>query len=133
MPDAAMTRRETELVIAGLAGATAANALGGAVYGLRGARAVPREWLRGSPFSDYTLPSAVLGAGVGGTSTAAAAAAWRGSDRAPASAMISGAALGAWIFAQVAVIGLRSPLQPVMAAVGVALTGLGRRLARCSA
>jgi hypothetical protein len=35
--------------------------------------------------------------------------------------------LTAWIVAQVGTIGLRSPLQPAMAAAGVTLIGLGRR------
>jgi hypothetical protein len=43
--------------------------------------------------------------------------------------IIAGAVLRAWIVAQVAVTGLRSPLQPVMAGVGVSRSGLGRRLA----
>jgi hypothetical protein len=124
-----MTRRATEVTISALAGTIALNAFGGAVYGLRGAPAVPRAWLRGSPFSDYTVPSVVRGTAVGGTGAVAALAAWRGADDASLAAVVAGAVLTGWIVAQVHVIGLRSPLQPLMGAFGVVLIGLGRRLA----
>jgi hypothetical protein len=39
----AMTRRQTEATIAALAGVTAVNAFGGAVYGLSGARSEPSD------------------------------------------------------------------------------------------
>jgi hypothetical protein len=121
-------RRRLELAVTWLSAATAVNAFGGAVYGWNGAPGVPREWLRGSPFEDYRVPGVILGAGVGGTAAVAAAAAWRGSaPEAPAS-ILAGGVLTGWIVIQVAVIGLRSGLQPAMAAVGVSLIGLGRRL-----
>jgi hypothetical protein len=123
-----MTHRQAEIAVAAIAGATAVNAVGGAVYGLGGASAVPREWLAGTPFDDYRVPSAVLGAGVGGTAAVAGAAAWRGSALAPPATIAAGAVLTGWIAGQVALIGLRSPLQPLMGAVGVTLIGLGRRL-----
>jgi hypothetical protein len=121
-------RRRLELATSALAAVTAINAASGAAYGLAGARNVPREWLAGSPFADYRLPSLVLGAAVGGTSGAAAVTSWRGDEHAAAAAIAAGAVLTAWIAAQVAIIGLRSPLQPVMAGVGISLIGLGRRL-----
>lgn len=123
-----MTARQRELAAGALSALTAVNAFGGAVYGLRGAPAVPREWLEGSGLRDYTVPSAVLGVAVGGSSAVAAVSSWRGSDLAPLTTVAAGGVLTAWIVVQVGVIGLRSPLQPVMAAVGVALIGLGRRM-----
>lgn len=124
----ASTERRARLSVAALAGVTAANALAGAVYGLAGAPAVPREWLRGSPFPDYRVPSAVLGTVVGGTAAAATVAALRGSPRAGRASVLAGTVLTGWIAVQVAIIGLRSPLQPLMAGVGVGLMALGRRL-----
>src|SRR5690242_15281521 len=35
----------------------ALNAFGGGYYGLSGADGIPTEWLQGSPFSDYLVPS----------------------------------------------------------------------------
>ena len=123
-----MGRRHTEWAIAALGATTAINAIGGSIYGLSGAPDVPREWLEGSPFRDYRVPSVILGVAVGGSSAAAAAAGWQGSERADVAGVTAGAVLLAWIGAQVAMIGPRSILQPVMAAVGVALIGLGASL-----
>jgi hypothetical protein len=122
-----MTDRQAQLAVAGLAGVTAVNAVGGAVYGLSGAPAVPREWLRGSPFADYRVPSVILGTVVGGSAAAAAVGAWRASPWSGRASVLAGAVLSGWIAAQLASIGLRSPLQPAMAAVGVTLIGLGAR------
>ena len=125
-----MTPRQTETAIAVLGGVTAANALGGAVYGLGGAPKVPREWLEGSPFRDYRIPSLILGVGVGGSSIVAAATAWRASDRAGVAAVSAGAVLIGWIGAQLAIIGRRSFLQPLFGGVGIAMVGLGAKLVR---
>jgi hypothetical protein len=121
-------RRGLELATAGLAGLTAANAFGGAWYGLAGAPGVPREWLTGTPFRDYRVPSAILGAAVGSTAAVATATALKGGEHAGTASVAAGAVLTGWIVAQVSLIGLRSVLQPAMAAVGVSLIGLGRRL-----
>lgn len=123
-----MTRSHAQQLATVLAGLTAVNAFGGAIYGLRGAPSVPREWLRGTPFRDYRIPSLILGVGVGASSTAAAISAWRGSERAGTHTVTAGAILTGWIATQVAMIGPRSPLQPLMGAVGLAMIGLGATL-----
>jgi len=127
-----VTRRQRELAIAALGAVTAVNAIGGSIYGLSGAANVPREWLQGSPFRDYRLPSLILGTAVAGSSGAAAIAAWRASNRAGPAAIAAGTVLTGWIGAQVAIIGRRSFLQPLMAGVGVVLVGLGWTLGRVS-
>ena len=113
-----------------LATVTAASAAGGSIYGLRGAPGLPREWLQGSPFRDYRVPSLVLGVGVGGSSAASALTAWRGSDHAGSAAILAGSVLTGWIAAQVAMIGPRSFLQPLMGGVGIAMITLGAQLSR---
>src|SRR5580765_1287791 len=50
----------------------ALNAIGGGSYGLSGAAGVPTEWLEGSPFSDYFIPSLILLVVVGGSFVVAA-------------------------------------------------------------
>lgn len=45
----------------------AINAFGGGYYGLSGAEGVPVEWLEGSPFRSYFVPSVVLFVVVGGS------------------------------------------------------------------
>src|SRR3569623_379211 len=62
----------------------ALNAFAGGSYGLAGAQGVPREWLRGSPFTDYFVPSLILVVVVGGSfllATVAVFARWRSSRR----------------------------------------------------
>ena len=56
----------------------ALNAFAGGYYGLSGADGVPREWLAGSPFSDYVVPSLVLFVVVGGALALAALMVFRG-------------------------------------------------------
>jgi hypothetical protein len=84
--------------------------MGGSFYGLRGAPSIPREWLEGSPFNDFKIPSVFLGIAVGGSSALSAAT----------------------VAAQVAVIGLRSFLQPVFGGGGITMVVLGAKL-RCDA
>jgi hypothetical protein len=97
----------------------ALNAFGGALYGLGGAEGVPREWLDGSPFSDYVVPSLFLGIVVGGAFAIAsiAVAARRASAR--TLALAAGAIVLAWLAAQLAIIGYVSWMQPVTAATGL--------------
>lgn len=123
-----MTRRQIEKAVGCLGAVTAVSAAGGSIYGLRGASTVPREWLEGSPFRDYRVPGLILGVAVGGISAASAVAAWRGNDHAGALAAFAGTILTAWIAAQVAIIGPRSFLQPLMGGVGIAMITLGARL-----
>ncbi|MEZ4234567.1 MAG: hypothetical protein R3C15_13455 [Thermoleophilia bacterium] len=107
-----------ELVVCG-------NAIGGGWYGLAGARVVPRDWLDGTPFRDYRVPSLVLLVAVGGSMAVAAALALAAWPRAGAwAAAGAGVVLLGWIAAQVALIGYRSFLQPLMAAAALATIGL---------
>jgi hypothetical protein len=106
----------------------ALNAVAGGYYGLSGAPGVPIEWLRDSPFSDYTIPSWILLVVVGGSLATAAVAvvgAWR---VARISALLAGAILLTWIAVQVAIIGYVSWMQPATFAAGLLIIGLARRL-----
>ena len=123
-----LTRRRTERTIAVLSALTAVNAVGGSLYGLRGAPRIPREWLEGSPFNDYKIPSVFLGIAVGGSSAMSAATAWRGNDHAALATVAAGGILTAWVAAQVAIIGLRSFLQPLFGGVGLTMIALGSKL-----
>jgi hypothetical protein len=127
-----LTRRRTERTIAVLSALTAVNAVGGSLYGVWGAPKIPREWLEGSPFNDYKIPSVFLGIAVGGSSAMSAGTAWRGNEHAALAAVAAGGILTAWVAAQVAMIGLRSPLQPLFGGVGIAMVAFGLDL-RCDA
>jgi hypothetical protein len=108
------------LPLAALHAVTGVSAVGGAIYALGGAPDVPTDWLAGSPFDSYVVPGLILGGAVAGSQLAAAVLVARDHRRARAASLGASGTLLAWIGAQVAVIGLRSPLQPLMA--GVALT-----------
>lgn len=123
-----MTRRRTERAIATVGALTAVNAVGGSLYGLRGAPTIPRGWLEGSPFNDYRIPSLFLGIAVGGSSAVSAATAWRGNERAALATLTAGGILTAWVATQVAVIGLRSFLHPLFGGVGITMIALGAKL-----
>jgi len=106
----------------------ALNAFGGGYYGLAGAKDVPTEWLAGSPFRSYVVPSIVLFVVVGGSCLVAAIALfarWR-IDR--AAALTSGAVLLVWIVVQVVAIGYVSWLQPTVFAVALAVLFAAPRL-----
>lgn len=127
-----LTRRRTERTIAVLSALTVVNAVGGSLYGLRGAETIPREWLEGSPFNDYRIPSLFLGVAVGGSSAMSAATAGRGDDHAALATVVAGGILTAWVAAQVATIGRRSFLQPLFGGIGITMIALGAKL-RCDA
>ena len=111
----------------------AVNAIGGGVYGLTGAPDVPREWLAGSPFSSYLIPSLVLIVAVGGVHLVAAVRVWQRHPHARALSIGAGAILGGWIVVQVAIIGYVSWLQPAMGAAALVESALARRVIRSGA
>ena len=97
----------------------ALNAFAGGYYGLSGAEGVPREWLAGSPFSDYFVPSLVLFVVVGDALALAAIMVFRGHPLARAIACAAAAVLLVWIVVQVAIIGYVSWMQPATFAAGL--------------
>jgi hypothetical protein len=101
-------------VLAALQLLIALNAIGGGVYGLSGAAAVPREWLAGSPFTSYLIPSAVLVVVVGGSHLMASVRVWQRHREARRLSQLAGTILIGWITAQLAIIGFVSWLQPAM-------------------
>lgn len=108
-------------------------AVGGAVYGLSGAEDMPREWLDGTPFRSYLVPSLVLLVAVGGGMALAAALLVSRNEFAPEASLAAGLILVAWILVQVLIIvpdGGFSWLQPTLFAAGLAIALGGLRLRR---
>ena len=97
----------------------AANAFAGSWYGIFGAPAVPREWLDGTPFETYLVPSLILGYVVGNVHLFAAVFVARRLRFARHMARAAAAILAIWIGVQVVLIGWVSWLQPAM--LGAAL------------
>jgi hypothetical protein len=106
----------------------ALNAFGGAWYGLAGAKGVPTEWLQGSPFSDYVIPSLVLGVVVGGSFLLAAIAVLRRWQDARLLAFGAGVIALGWIAVQMTIIGYVSWMQPATAIAGVVILLLASQL-----
>jgi len=106
----------------------ALNAFAGGYYGLAGAKGIPKEWLRGSPFPDYFVPSLILVVIVGGSFLLAAVAVfarWR-HDR--SLAMASAVIVFGWLAIELAIIGYVSWMQPATAIGGALVLVLARRL-----
>lgn len=66
---------------------------------------VPLEWLAGSPFSDYFIPSLILFVIVGGALALAAIVVFAQFRLAPVSALFAGVIVLVWISVQLAIIG----------------------------
>lgn len=97
----------------------ALNAFGGGYYGLAGAEGVPVEWLEGTPFTDYTIPSLILLVVVGGAFLFAAVATFADARFARAAAAAAGIIVLGWIAVQVAMIGSVSWMQPATTIAGL--------------
>jgi hypothetical protein len=106
------------------------NAFGGGFYGLNGAKAIPREWLAGSPFHSFLIPSLFLFIVIGGGMLVATLVWWRKGRLAPWFSLGMGALLMLWIVVQVSIIGYVSWMQPTSFAAGAAIVALAGVLLR---
>lgn len=118
-----MTRWTLGLVLALLA----LNAFGGGYYGLAGAEGVPVEWLEGSPFHSYTVPSLFLFVVVGGSSLVAAVAVFARWRHGSTLALATAAIVLAWLAVQLAIIGYVSWMQPTTAVAACVIAALASR------
>ena len=97
----------------------ALNAFAGGFYGMSGAEGVPIEWLSGTPFHDYFIPSLILFVVVGGSSLVAAIAVFLRLRFARLLALDAVVTLFAWLAVQLVIIGYVSWMQPTTATVGL--------------
>jgi hypothetical protein len=105
--------------LGGLLAFGALNAFAGGYYGLSGAKGVPLEWLEGSPFKSYFIPSLILVVVVGGAFLAAAIAVFARMRLARLAAFAAGGIVLVWLAVQVTIIGYISWMQPTTAACGL--------------
>ena len=108
----------------------ALNALGGGYYGLTGAAGVPTEWLEGSPFADYFVPSLILLVIVGGSFIVAAIAVFARLRAARPTVFMAAFVVLGWLAVQMAIIGFVSWMQPATAIAGLVVLILGSQLPR---
>ena len=95
------------------------NAFGGGYYGLAGAEGVPLEWLEGSPFDSYFIPSLFLMIVMGGSFLTASIANFAGWKRARFISMLTAVLAFVWIAVQVSIIGYISWMQPATVTFGL--------------
>jgi len=107
----------------------ALNAFGGGYYGMSGAETVPREWLQGSPFTDYFIPGLFLFVVVGGSFLFASIAVFRQFRRARFIAILAAVLVLAWLAIQVSIIGYVSWMQPATTIAAIVVLILARFLA----
>ncbi len=105
-------------VLATLLVFVALNAFAGGFYGMSGAEGVPIEWLSGTPFHDYFIPSLILFVVVGGSSLVAAIAVFLRRRFARLLAFDAVVTLFVWLAVQLVIIGYVSWMQPTTATVG---------------
>lgn len=106
----------------------AINAFAGGYYAMAGAKNVPTEWLRGSPFSNYFIPGLFLFIVVGGLALLAAIFIFRHHRLALKAAYVSGTILLLWLLIQVTIIGYVSWMQPSTAIAAVIIILLTTQL-----
>ena len=116
-----MTHAWIRPVLGAMLGFGALNAFGGGFFGLSGARGVPVEWLAGSSFSDYFVPSLILMVVVGGALSVATIAVLMRHRSARRTAFGAGTIVLVWIGVQLAIIGYVSWMQPATLIAGAAI------------
>jgi hypothetical protein len=106
----------------------AINAFGGGYYGMTGAKDVPVEWLKGSPFHNYFIPGLFLFIVIGGLALITAIAVFSRHRMACKAAFFCGIIILLWLAVQVAIIGYISWLQPTTAIASIVILILSRLL-----
>ena len=123
-----MRRDPIRWILGGLLAFLALNAFGGGYYGLSGAPGVPTEWLAGSPFQSYFVPSLILFVVVGGAFLTAAIAVFANARWRRLAVAAAVVIVAAWLAVQVAIIGYVSWMQPVTAIAAAIVAVLAARL-----
>ncbi|MBL9014880.1 MAG: hypothetical protein JNL83_11925 [Myxococcales bacterium] len=123
-----MRREPIRWILGVLLVVIALNAFGGGYYGLSGARGVPTEWLEGSPFTSYFVPSLILFVVIGGAFLTAGVAVFANAPWRQFAVAAAVAIVAAWLTVQLAIIGYVSWMQPVTAIAAVLAAVLAARL-----
>ena len=93
----------------------AINAFSGGYYGMAGAKNIPMEWLKNSPFHNYFIPSLILFIVIGGSSLFAAVTVFRRDRFGRKASLLCGVIILIWLGVQIAIIGYVSWMQPATA------------------
>lgn len=108
----------------------ALNAFGGGYYGMSGAKGIPLEWLNGSPFRNYFIPSLFLFLCVGGISLTASVLVFLNHRRFRLLTYLCCVIVLFWLAVQVVIIGFVSWMQPATAVLILLILLLNRFIGR---
>ena len=84
-----------------------------------GGMGIPLKWLEGGPFRSYVWPGIILGVVVGGVQVLALVAQYRGMRLAWGLQAAAGLTMMIWIFAEIAILLVWSPLHGIYFATGL--------------
>jgi len=105
------------------------TAVGGGVAMLAGADEFPLEWLRGTPFDDYTIPALVLAIVVGGSALAALVSVIADTGMSSLFTMVAGLVMVGYIIVEVLLLNQIPPgptlIETSYFVIGGAVFGLG--------
>jgi hypothetical protein len=118
------------ITIGVLAAFLALSAIGGGIAMLIGADQFPLEWLRNTPFSDYTIPALVLAIVVGGSSLIAAVTVFTGRKGGVLASVTAGLIIAGYIVMEVLSlpVSARSWLEGMYFVLGLLIFGLATYL-----
>ena len=123
-----MKHKRVRIAIAVLAAFIALSALVGGIAMLVGAIQFPLEWLRNTPFSDYTIPAFVLAIIVGGSSLLATVTVFTGREVGVLASLAAGLIMGGYEIVEVVTIKQIYWLQGVYFGLGLVIFGLAMYL-----
>ena len=125
-----MTEAWVRYLVVVLDAFNALSAIGGGIAMLVGADKFPVEWLRNTPFSDYTIPAFVLAIVVGGSSLIAAVTVFTAREVSMLASMVAGLVMAGWVVLEVVTINAPKPswIEGVYFSLGLAVFGLATYL-----
>ena len=87
----------------------ALTAIGGGVALLIGLDEFPPEWLRTTPFKNYTIPALILSVVVGGSALSAAVLYFTGNPSYPVPSMVAGLGMAGFILVEIRILDQDNP------------------------
>ena len=117
--------RPLRIALAAIAVFNLASALAGMVgLTIGGGMGIPMEWIEGSAFDSYVWPGVILGVVVGGVQALALVAQFGRFSLAPGMHAAAGLTMMIWIFVEIAIMLVWSPLHGIYFASGLIQTVL---------
>ena len=120
MEHAVVVPRPIRMLLLIVAGFSALSAIAGMLgLTLGGGMGIPLEWIEGSPFDSYLWPGIILGLVVGGVQVLALVAQCRRYALAPGLHAAAGLVMMIWIFVEIAIMLVWSPLHGIYFVTGL--------------